>query len=222
MRAMLALIIGAGCRQVPLPEVPGTAARNAAAARDTLLDIALPTSAPDSEWVRTPAGLMHRSCVHQIPAGAEVLLGDTVRLADGSRYVLPRCRYKGRSSRPAVLYGLPSVSVPTPASLPALPDLVARVVSGAREGANRSRPYSRIVLEVTIGQGADSDAVVVVGDSIKVYRRNGPGQRMAVTNDSIAGGDEIEVWHGGPEPGASRLVGRPVYYALQVVVRGRP
>ena len=61
MSAMLALTIGAGCRQGSLP----------------------------------------------IPAGATVHR-DTVQLADGGRYVLPRCRYKWPSSRPIVPYGLPA------------------------------------------------------------------------------------------------------------------
>ena len=223
MSVILALIIGAGCRQSSLPNASGTEPRAVAAARDTLLDSTLIRTAPDSEWVQTPAGLMHRSCVHQIPAGATVLSRDTVRRADGSRYVLPRCRYRGRSSLPIELYELPSASSSTPASLPAQPSLVARVVTAGRQRASWPRPYSQLDLEVTIGQTADSDAVVVVGDSIKVYRRRGSGQLMAVTNDSITAGDEIEVWHGGgPDPRGSRLVGRPVYFALQVVVRGSP
>lgn len=210
-----------GCRRSSVPSPASTAAPVGIADSAASVGVASARSGTDTDWVRTPAGLMHRSCVHQLPTGS-VLQGDTVRLADGGSYVLPRCRYKGSPSPSAVLYG-PYGTMPTSVSLSAQPNLVARVVSRRRERADWPRPYSQMNLEVTIGQVADAEAAVVLGDSIKVYRRSRTGQLTAVTNDSIADGDEIEVWHdGGPEPRASGLAGRPVYFALQVVVRGSP
>jgi hypothetical protein len=219
--AVVALMAVAGCRRLPSPgattaEVPVSVADSTAPA-----DSAVATTVADSDWIRTPAGLMHRSCVHHIPAGAAVH-GDTVRTADGGSYVLPRCRYKGISTLPPMMYGPPGVVPPTLA-LPVDPNLVARVVSRRRERADPPRPYSQMDLEVRIGPATGADAIVIVADGIKVYRRSGIGRLTAVTNDSIADRDVIEIWHdGGPDPRLTRLVGRPVYFALQVVVRGGP
>jgi hypothetical protein len=59
--------------------------------------------------------------------------------------------------------------------------------------------------------------VVIVVDRTKVFVRRGVERPVAFAADSIAVGDELEVWHGGE---AERLPPLDrVYYASQVIVR---
>ncbi len=48
---------------------------------------------PGGDYVVTPAGWWHRSCVHAIPKGAKVLRDRHVRREDGTTYRLPQCRH---------------------------------------------------------------------------------------------------------------------------------
>jgi hypothetical protein len=50
---------------------------------------------PD-DYVVTPAGSIHRSCVHELPSGATVDEAGHVTLPDGSTYQLPPCQYPKR------------------------------------------------------------------------------------------------------------------------------
>src|SRR6266498_496073 len=44
-------------------------------------------------YVSTPAGWFHKSCVHEIPAGARVSIDHVVTRRDGTKYQIPHCRY---------------------------------------------------------------------------------------------------------------------------------
>jgi hypothetical protein len=52
---------------------------------------AAPLAAPQAEYVATPRGWYHRSCVHEIPAGAQMDAKGVVTRRDGSTYQIPRC-----------------------------------------------------------------------------------------------------------------------------------
>src|SRR2546425_8344311 len=46
-----------------------------------------------ANYVRTPAGWYHRSCVHEIEEGALVEKDGLVRRRDGTTYQIPKCLY---------------------------------------------------------------------------------------------------------------------------------
>lgn len=52
------------------------------------------------DYVVTPMGLYHRSCVHEIPAGAIVDRQGRVTRRDGVAYQIPQCAYEHFSSMP--------------------------------------------------------------------------------------------------------------------------
>ena len=188
----LAMIMGAACRQASVPNVPATAAGESVAAPAPSIDSVIAMGGTDTEWVRTPgAGLLHRSCVHEIPTGASVRF-DTVQLSDGRRYVLPPCRV-----------------------------ILARVVNARRESGMHPSAGQGLqrVFDVTIG-ARERPAVVIVGDSTKVYTRRAD-YLVAVKADAIAVGDELEVWFGhGVDRDAARLSPRPPVFApTHVIVR---
>lgn len=54
---------------------------------------ALAAVAQDPDFVQTPAGFYHRSCVHDIGDDATVDENDNVTKADGTRYKLPPCAH---------------------------------------------------------------------------------------------------------------------------------
>ena len=54
-------------------------------------------------YVPTPAGWLHKSCVHEIPDGARVMARSrVVARRDGTSYQVPRCRYPAYSTLPNV------------------------------------------------------------------------------------------------------------------------
>jgi hypothetical protein len=57
---------------------------------------------PQEEWVRTPAGLYHTSCVHEIPAQAKVDINRVVHLPSGAQYQVPACTHAAIRSLPTV------------------------------------------------------------------------------------------------------------------------
>ena len=56
----------------------------------------LATQAPQSEYVSTPVGWYHRSCVYQIPEDAVVDRSGKVTRKDGSTYQLAKCMFPAR------------------------------------------------------------------------------------------------------------------------------
>jgi hypothetical protein len=218
----LAMIMGTSCRQASPPNVAATVASDSIITLAPTIDSALAMPGADTIWVRTPAGLMHRSCVHEVPSGAAVVRGDTVVLADGGRYVIPRCRFRGFSTIPRLeAYGPPNVA-PDTMSLPQQPNFLAHVTGTFRENGLHpvSGRYSQLDLDVTTTQVPDR-TVVIVGDRTKVYVRRGGEHLVVIAADSIVVGDELEVWHGG-EADRPVLPATPrihVYYASQVIIR---
>jgi len=83
------VILGTACVESvssPVP-VPNVAQRTLSSTTDS--------SASDSlvdDYVYTPAGLYHRSCVHELPAGARVN-GNEIIHRDGSMTLLPTCHF---------------------------------------------------------------------------------------------------------------------------------
>jgi len=57
-------------------------------------------SSPPNDYVTTPAGWYHRSCVHEIENGAHVDKRRRVRRRDGTTYQIPNCLYPARIARP--------------------------------------------------------------------------------------------------------------------------
>ena len=58
------------------------------------------TAAQQGEYVPTPAGLYHRSCVHPLPDSARIdMRTGVITLKDGSTYQAPLCNYPHYSSR---------------------------------------------------------------------------------------------------------------------------
>ncbi len=52
------------------------------------------------DYVATPAGWYHRSCVHQIEDGARVGKGGLVRRKNGTTYQIPKCLYRRYPTQP--------------------------------------------------------------------------------------------------------------------------
>src|SRR6266568_4644975 len=50
-------------------------------------------ASPGPDFVATPAGWFHRSCVHEIPNGAKVDAAGNVTRADGTTFQIPKCQY---------------------------------------------------------------------------------------------------------------------------------
>ena len=74
------------------------------------------TTAQSDEYVRTPAGLYHKSCVHEIPIGARVNVQRVVHKRDGKSYVLPTCNFPSYPNVPGWAKGgsrRPGETVPT-------------------------------------------------------------------------------------------------------------
>lgn len=90
--AVLGTVIATGCQDSTPPHptalVPEQPNRSTSSSPEA-------ATAPDSDWVRTPTGEFHRSCVHYIPDGA-VVDGDTVRFRDGRVSALPVCLFAPR------------------------------------------------------------------------------------------------------------------------------
>lgn len=65
-------------------------------------------AAPPSDYVATPAGWYHRSCVHEIPNGARVDAKGLVTRSDRSTFQIPQCSYPIYPSAP----GLSAQAIP--------------------------------------------------------------------------------------------------------------
>ena len=79
--AMVLLSVGCGEEPTSVPDLP-------------LAPLAPQVgSVPWGDYLPTPAGWWHRSCVHAIPEGAKVLRDRHVRREDGTTYRLPQCQY---------------------------------------------------------------------------------------------------------------------------------
>ncbi len=69
-----------------------------------------------TDYVATPAGWLHRSCVHPLPEGAQLnVTTRAVTLMDGTAYSLPACQYRSyRSSGTRNVAGSPSLRETAP------------------------------------------------------------------------------------------------------------
>src|SRR6266567_2633759 len=84
LAGLLALGLTAGCGESPSAPPSSSISTSKAALQDP------------SDYVPTPAGWMHRSCVHVI--GNDACLDDRTGIVtrqDGSTYVIPKCQYSG-------------------------------------------------------------------------------------------------------------------------------
>jgi hypothetical protein len=220
----LALTIATGCTTT-VPHRTAASPRSATAAASPDPDSATAAIAADTDWIRTPAGLSHRSCVHEIPAGAVVGVDNVVRRRDGTSYTLPPCLFPGHSSIPRELrYGAsnPSTTPPMPVSAPTAPTFVARVVTAHRDTATGPMgPHSLLDLVVAIAPATVGNAGVIVGAAAWVYIRHGTQGLSIAAADSIVTGDELEVWHDGSAAFKSvhSPPGTPAYVATRIVIR---
>lgn len=102
--SVLALTLLAACSDQPISvEPPATIAPNMALV-------------PGPQYIATPAGTWHRSCVHEIPKGARVEKADgnrRVRRADGTTFVIPPCAHPSYPNRRDSPPGRDSVLAPT-------------------------------------------------------------------------------------------------------------
>ena len=85
---LVAAILFGGCDRVAAPTNDGLADRSSAALM------------AQGDYVATPAGWWHRSCVHGVPNGAHMDRNGIVRRPDGSTFQIPRCRYAAYPTRP--------------------------------------------------------------------------------------------------------------------------
>lgn len=79
--SLLALLVAAACTERPT-------AVQTPAGKPSLAGVT-----PIGDYVATPHGWYHRSCVHEIPSGARVDAGGLVTRRDGSTYAIPKCLY---------------------------------------------------------------------------------------------------------------------------------
>lgn len=89
----------------------------------------VPAGGPD-DYVPTPAGWHHRSCVHQVDDGAQVSKDGLVSRKNGPSYRIARCAYPARASRNG-----PALPPPTGRAAPPPP-----TINGWLEYASRSQP----------------------------------------------------------------------------------
>ncbi len=80
----LALVLAAACAGEPTAVPTGTVADRASH---------VGMSKPGKDYVSTPAGWYHRSCVHEIPDGALADASGRVTRKDGTTYQIPKCQY---------------------------------------------------------------------------------------------------------------------------------
>ncbi len=92
--SLLMLVALAGCT-----EQPTSTAATSRGGSNTSTTLA----ATQSEYIATPRGLYHRSCVHEIPRGARVDASGLVTRADHSTYQIPKCAYASNQTSPAGL-----------------------------------------------------------------------------------------------------------------------
>jgi hypothetical protein len=97
------------------------------------------------DYVATPAGLYHKSCVREIPAGAVVDRAEVVHLRDGSRHQVPPCAFAARASiRPG---NRPSTVAPS------RPGVASPTINGWVEytwATSSGSPYKRILADWTV------------------------------------------------------------------------
>jgi hypothetical protein len=82
---LVSVVAASGCGQPASPTVS-----EEGATMDLLAAIPTGTVSRD-DYVRTPAGFVHRSCVHTVAVGEVVDVDGDILLADGSRKTIARC-----------------------------------------------------------------------------------------------------------------------------------
>jgi hypothetical protein len=91
----LMLVIGAGCRDdISRPELAPSDKPSASTA------IAPSAASGDTDYVRTPAGLVHKSCVLGVARGERVERNGSIRRQDGSTFSPAPCRFPGYPNIP--------------------------------------------------------------------------------------------------------------------------
>jgi hypothetical protein len=99
LAATIAAIIPA-CAAAPGDDSEQPATTGAAAAADPVNGAsAASLEVPDSEFVSTPVGQFHRSCVHTVADGATVEASGRVTLRSGETTQLPACGFQPRDDR---------------------------------------------------------------------------------------------------------------------------
>lgn len=101
----IVIALASACDRAPAPYA--TAPRPPSASKDNVPQENTALAEGDSDWVRTPAGILHRTCVHEIPRGAVLGRERVVRRHDGSSYTLPACKYAARWTVPGRLSSRP-------------------------------------------------------------------------------------------------------------------
>jgi hypothetical protein len=108
-------------------------------------------------------------------------------------------------------------------SFPTAPDFVGHVVSARREsGSGPGRgPFSQLDLVVAIAPATVGNAGLVVSARSRVYLRHGTQSLIVAAADSIAPGDELEVWRlGGAALGTVQSPpDTPAYVASRIIIR---
>lgn len=84
------LAVAAGC----------TEQQNPVSVENPAGEPSLALAAPRGDYMPTPAGWYHRSCVHEVPDSARLRKGGLVIRRDGSSYRIPKCAYPSFRSRP--------------------------------------------------------------------------------------------------------------------------
>jgi hypothetical protein len=101
-------------------------------------------AAPQDEFVATPAGLYHRSCVYEVPAGARLERQEVIRFPDGTRRQVPPCAVPARAT----------VTPQGPAASPAAPraGVATPTINGWVEytWATTASAYKRIIADWTV------------------------------------------------------------------------
>jgi hypothetical protein len=106
--AVVGVGLALGCEDQLVPPKP-----DARSAQSSNLDVTTAAgSQPDSDWISTPAGWFHRSCVYNVPSGSrwDRRAGVLYR-PDGSSMTIPPCRYAHGARRGQ--NGVPVGSAPT-------------------------------------------------------------------------------------------------------------
>ena len=88
LTSVLAVALAVGCREAP--SAPG------AASPDRASQAVMGAAQDLTDYVATPAGWYHLSCVHKIEDGARVDSNRVVTRRDGSRYQIPACSHPAR------------------------------------------------------------------------------------------------------------------------------
>lgn len=123
--SLLVLVLTMGCGEQPL-----------SVSEETVPDGALSGAIVRSQddYVTTPAGRYHRSCVHEIPDGARVSKSRRVERSDGTSYQIPACSYPVYRNRPD----------PTPRGIEPLPPTTNGWVEYAYDALSQGDQYRKL------------------------------------------------------------------------------